>query len=148
MRVKKRKKATRFRGTHTHGRGFKKKARGSGHRGGVGMSGTGKRADQKKTLVLNLYGNDYFGKQKALRKGVIPIRLEAINLSQVIQQIEHLEKKGLAKEVKGVYEITLKGYKILGDGEVTKKLKIIASAASASASEKVKKAGGEIVLAE
>ncbi|MBU0467250.1 MAG: hypothetical protein KKF39_06330 [Nanoarchaeota archaeon] len=46
--IKKRKKVSRARGTHTHGRGFKKKARGSGHRGGVGKEGTGKRADHKK----------------------------------------------------------------------------------------------------
>ena len=48
LRVKRRRKSRRFRGSHTHGRGFKKKARGSGHRGGVGMAGTGKRGDQRK----------------------------------------------------------------------------------------------------
>ena len=41
--------------------------------------------------------------------------------------------------------ISLKGYKILGDGDVNKKLVIQASAASKSAIEKVKKSGGEII---
>ena len=131
MKVKKRKKASRFRGTHTHGRGGKKKARGSGHRGGVGMSGTGKRADQRKTYVLNLYGNDYFGKDKTLRRKP-SVKLKEINL----KDLEKFKEK----------EINLKGYKILGEGEVKEKLKITASAASSSAIEKIKKAGGEIIF--
>jgi large subunit ribosomal protein L15 len=62
MKIKKRKKSTRMhgRGMGTHGGGARKKRKGSGHRGGIGMAGTGKRADQKKTLILKLYGNNYF----------------------------------------------------------------------------------------
>ena len=37
MKIKKKKKAVRMRGTATHGWGFRKKHKGSGHRGGVGM---------------------------------------------------------------------------------------------------------------
>lgn len=144
---KKRKKATRFRGSHTHGRGFKKKARGSGHQGGVGLAGTGKRGDAKKTLVLNLYGNDYFGKSKALRKKPI-VRLEVINLATIAETIQTLIKKNHAKETgKNEFTLDLKKYKILGDGELNgMKLKITAAAASKSAIDKVKKAGGDIVL--
>lgn len=133
MRIKKRKRTTRWRGTHTHGRGFKKKARGSGHRGGVGMAGTGKRGDQKKTLVLNMYGNDYFGKSKAWRKKIIP-KLKSINLFQI---------NDLAR---GKKEIELNGYKVLSDGELKEKIIIRASAASKSAMEKIKKHGSEIIL--
>ncbi len=134
MKIKKRKKVSRMRGSHTHGRGFKKKARGSGHRGGVGMAGTGKRGDQKKTLVLNLYGNDYFGKDRALRRKVYP-KLKSINLREIQQNLK-----------KGESQVDLKGFKILGEGEISAALKIKASAASKSASEKVKKSGGEIIL--
>lgn len=133
MRVKKRKKSSRFRGTHTHGRGFKKKARGSGHRGGVGMAGSGKRGDQKKTLVLKLYGHDYFGKSKTLRKKKV-IKLKAMNVGEI------------SEKYSGKNEVELKGYKILGDGEISSKIKITASAASKSAIDKVKKAGGDIVI--
>ena len=52
-----------MRGTSSHGWGSKKKHRGAGHRGGKGMAGSGKRADQKKPTILNLYGNDYYGKK-------------------------------------------------------------------------------------
>jgi large subunit ribosomal protein L15 len=133
MKVKKRRKSSRFRGSHTHGRGFKKKARGSGHRGGVGMAGSGKRGDQRKTLVLNLYGNDYFGKDKALRKKP-KIKYKSINLRDIVQR--HSSKE----------TIKLKGYKVLGEGEVNVKLTIVASAASQSAIDKVKKAGGDIII--
>lgn len=134
MRIKKRKKSSRMHGSHTHGRGGKKKARGSGHRGGVGLAGTGKRGDQKKTLVLNLYGGDYFGKDRALRRPQ-KIKLNSINVKDIQQKLRKDENS-----------INLKGYKILGEGEITAAIKITASAASKSAIDKVKKAGGEIII--
>lgn len=133
MKLKKRKKAGRLRGKHTQGRGGKKKARGSGHRGGVGMSGTGKRGDQRKTLVLNLYGNDYFGKSKTLRRKQ-KVKIKEINI------------RDLELKFKGNKDIDLKGYKILGDGELKEKYKITASKVSKVAMEKIKKAGGEVIL--
>ena len=57
------KKSKRQRGNTTYGHGARKKWMGSGHHGGVGMAGTGKRADHKKSLIIKLYGNNYFGKQ-------------------------------------------------------------------------------------
>ncbi len=145
MKIKKRKKSTRFRGTHTHGRGFKKKARGSGHRGGKGLAGTGKRGDQRKTLVLNLYGNDYFGKDKALRKKQFE-RIKVINIKDIVLKLPSFLKSGIAKETKDLIEVDLKEFKILADGEIDKKLKIKALAFSKSAAEKIKKAGGEIAI--
>jgi len=133
MKTKKRKKVSRQRGSHTHGRGFKKKARGSGHRGGVGMAGTGKRGDQKKSKIINLYGNDYFGKDKAIRKKPVK-KLKAINLREILDKFN---KKS---------EVNLKGYKILSLGEVKEKVIIKAAAASKSAIDKVKKAGGDIII--
>lgn len=145
MKLKKRKRSSRWRGSHTHGRGFKKKARGSGHKGGKGMAGTGKRADQKKTLVLNLYGNDYFGKDRALRRKPSS-KLKVINLHQISENLPSFIKAGKAKESKEGMQIGLTGYKILGEGEALKKLKITASAASKSVQEKIKKAGGEMII--
>jgi large subunit ribosomal protein L15 len=148
MSFKKRKKTTRFRGSHTHGRGFKKKARGSGHRGGVGMAGTGKRGDAKKTMVINLFGNDYFGKEKTWRRGKLVPKAPVINLSDIVERLDFLVKLGKAKETKGSYDLDLSDYKILGVLDEKIKLTIKAKAASASAIESVKKAGGEIVLAK
>lgn len=148
MRLHKRQKSKRFRGSKTHARGFKKKARGSGHQGGVGLAGTGKRGDQKKTMILNLFGNDYFGKDKALRRGHVRPKLKAINLQHINDNINSLVSKGIAKENKGVYEIKLKGYKILGEGNLEIKVHIKASSASESAIEKIKKSGSAIELEE
>ena len=50
MKIKKGKKSVKMRGKKmgSHGGGARKKRKGSGHRGGKGMSGSGKRSDQKK----------------------------------------------------------------------------------------------------
>ncbi len=141
MKTKKRRKSIRRHGKQTAFRGAKERTRGSGNRGGCGMAGTGKRADQKKSLVINLTGgNNYFGKDKTLRRGSVPAKLEVINLSKIENNLQSF------KAVNN--QIDLTGYKILGEGSFSQKIKIKASAASASAIEKVKKAGGEIVLRE
>ena len=147
-RTKKRSKASRYRGYHTHGRGFKKKARGSGHQGGKGMAGTGKRGDAKKTMILNLYGNDYFGRDKTLRRGRPQPKPIAINFQAIQNNLSSYIKQGIAKDNKGTYDINLKGYKILAQGDLSIKATITADAASKAAIEKAQKAGGKIVLAE
>lgn len=124
----------------SHGYGARKKHKKSGHKGGKGMAGSGKRADQKKTLVTKLYGNKYFGKQGITSKGTKRDQRDRINLRQIEQNITNYKDKN------GVYEINLKAYKILGTGDVKNKLKITAKEASQTAITKVKKAGGEIIL--
>jgi len=143
MRTHKKKKSTRMRGNAmgTHGWGARKKHKKSGHRGGKGMSGSGKRADQKKTLVQKLYGHKYFGKQGITSRGTKRDTRKRINLRDIEL---NLEKYG--KKVGDKWEINLNDYKILGTGEVKNKLIIKAKEASKSAIDKVKKAGGEILL--
>ena len=125
----------------THGRGARKKAKGTGHRGGKGMSGSGKRGDQKKTLITKLYGHNYFGKQGITSKGTKKDKTDKINVGEISQ---NLEKYG--GKIGDKWELDLKTYKILGTGEVKEKLIIHANSASKSAIEKVKKLGGEIIL--
>ncbi len=135
MKIKKRKKSTRMLGRRmgTHGGGARVNRKKSGSKGGVGMAGSGKRGDQKKTLILKKYGNKYFGK-----KGITSRKTE--------------KKKELTINIKGIQnrfpegKVDLEGYKVLGSGEVRGKFVIKARAASKSASEKIRKAGGEIVL--
>jgi len=149
MRLKKRRKSSRFAGSQTARRGHKARTRGTGNQGGKGWAGTGKRGDQKKTLVIKITGgNNYFGKSKTLRRGTVPVKPSAINLEQISKTISSLVAQGKAKESKGSYEIDLSNYKILGEGDITFKAQIKAKAASESAIEKVKKAGGEIILEE
>lgn len=143
MKLKKRRKSSRMHGRKmgTHGRGARKKGKGSGHRGGKGMSGSGKRADQKKTLINKLYGHNYFGKQGVTSRGTKRDIRQRINLNQISMDLEKYGKK----TGKG-YEIKLNKYKILGTGEIKEKLIITALEASKSAIEKIKKAGGEIIF--
>ncbi|MEK6842426.1 MAG: uL15 family ribosomal protein, partial [Nanoarchaeota archaeon] len=136
-------------GMGTHGRGSRKKAKKSGHHGGPGMSGSGKRADQKKTLVLKLYGHHYFGKQGVTSRGTKRDKRKRINLRTIETNLDNFVKKGIAKKTKEGFEINLHDFKILGSLEEYKlknKLVIKAKEASRSAIEKVKNAGGEIQL--
>ena len=82
VKTHKRKKASRYHGRNmgTCGSGSRKNKRKSGHKGGVGMAGTGKRADHKKTLITKLYGNKYFGKQGITSRGTERDTRKRINL--------------------------------------------------------------------
>jgi len=133
MRLKKRRKSSRMhgRGTGSHGWGFRKKHKKSGHRGGKGMAGTGKRADQRKTWVIR-YRFPYFGKQGFTSKSTEKRKNKVINL----REIQNKYKPG---------EINLSEYKILGDGEIKDKFIIKAKQASSSAIEKIEAAGGKVV---
>ncbi|HLC87419.1 MAG TPA: uL15m family ribosomal protein [Candidatus Nanoarchaeia archaeon] len=148
IKTKKRKKSGRMHGRKmgTHGTGARKKKKGSGHRGGIGMSGTGKRADQKKTLVLKLYGHGYFGKQGITSKRTAKDKRDRINLYSIETNIDSYLKNGIAKKTNRGIEINLKNYKILSEGGVKDKLIINALGASKLAIDKVKKAGGEIII--
>jgi large subunit ribosomal protein L15 len=143
MKLKKRKKNTRYRGSQTHRRGHRKRTKGSGNQGGKGMSGS---ENQKKSLVINLYGIGYFGGDKALRKGRTPSKLKAINLSDLIERFDSLVKQGVAKQTPKGFEFNLKGYKLLGSGPLGAKISVKASAASKQAIEQIKAAGGSIEL--
>ena len=143
VKTHKRTKSSRMQGHKrgTHGWGSRKSHRKSGHRGGKGLAGTGKRADHKKTLILNLYGNKYFGKQGVTSRGTAKDTRKRINLGTIEKNLQSFGKK-----VGDKWEINLLDYKILGTGEVKNKLVIKCLEASKSAVEKVKKAGGEISL--
>jgi len=143
MKTHKRKKASRHRGKNqgSCGHGARKAAKKSGHRGGAGMSGSGKRADHKKTLITKLYGNNYFGKQGITSKKTKRDTRKRINIEQIEANLSTYGKK----TAKG-FEVKLKKFKILGNGEIKNKLIITALEASKSAIEKVKKAGGEIIF--
>ena len=94
---KKRKKLSRYRGSHTHGGGSKKKRRGAGNRGGRGKAGSGKRGDAKKPSFWKI--KDYAGKHgfTSLRK----IKFEALNISDLNQRINRWAKEGKAKKDHG-----------------------------------------------
>ncbi|MBI4439094.1 uL15 family ribosomal protein [Candidatus Woesearchaeota archaeon] len=144
MTVNKRKKVSRQRASHTHGWGSMKKHRGSGHKGGAGMSGTGKRADSKKP---SFWKERYFGRRGFRVPGSDDVK--AINISDIEERLPALLGEGVAREENGVFYVDIgkKGYgKLLGSGRVARKMVITAGSASKGAVRSVKEAGGEVVL--
>jgi len=145
MSLNRRKKAIKFRGHHTHGYGSKKKHRGSGHQGGVGMAGTGKKADQKKTKVWK--DKKYFGRHGFRSKGAV--KISPVNLFYIETHLDLLVKNGVAKKEGDAYKIDIKDLKcnkLLGSGNVTKKYLITADYASAAAVAKVQEAKGTVTV--
>ena len=132
MTVNKRKKKSRLRGSHTHGWGSKKKHRGAGNRGGRGMAGSGKRSDQKKPSIINEYGNSYFGKRGFRRKNIIR-RISTINIKDLNNYKDSVNLKELGFD------------KLLGKGNINKKLVVTINSASKKAVEKIEKAGGKVI---
>lgn len=144
MTANKRKKNDRQRGSKTHGWGAKKKHRGKGHQGGAGMAGTGKRSDAKKPSI---WKERYFGKFGFTSK-TPKVKINAVNIRYIEQHMEKFVSEGLAKKEQDTYSIELKQIgcnKLLGDGQASLKLRIIAPYASKAAVEKIKGAGGEVI---
>ncbi len=137
MTARRFKKVKKYRGSKTHGCGSMKKRRGAGNRGGRGNAGSGKRGDANKQTFLK---KKYFGKRGFKKKG-IKMQEKVIKLSEV--EIMATEAKN------GTLDLAGKGFtKLLGNGSITKKLKIKIPAASKSAIEKVKAAGGSVETSE
>ena len=142
MVVKRRKKSSRQ--CKTHGWGANKH-RNSGMRGGYGNAGTGKKSHNKKPSI---WAEDYFGKHGFVtqRPGE---RVRAINLRDVEDKLPNWLEEKHAKQEAGMIVLDLEklGYtKLLSTGKLTKKIKITVGKAAAGAEEKIKTAGGELVV--
>lgn len=143
--MNKRSKNSRQRASHTHGWGAKKKHRGKGNKGGAGMAGTGKRADQKKP---NIWKNKkYFGKHgfkvHAVTQG------PSISVRSLQAELPRLITREKASEAKGAYTVDLSalGYaKLIATGSVTVPINVTAQKATARAVEKIEAAGGKVTL--
>lgn len=125
MPQKNRKIRTKFRGTRNCGRGKK----GSRKRdGGRGMAGSHK---HKLTWVLK-YDPDHFGANSMTSKP----KLKTVN-------VDYLNELAVTKSKDEIDVISLGFQKVLGRGKVTKAIIVKAKAFTASAKEKIEKAGGQ-----
>mgnify|MGYP001613393106 CR=1 FL=1 len=135
--ITKRKKKSRQRGSKTHGWGAMKKHRGAGNRGGRGMAGSGKRADQMKTFIIKKYGlQNYFGKHGFKRPQHSQEKYQTINVGDL-----NFEKEEINLQEKGYN-------KLLGKGKPNKKYHIKVKYCSQKAKEKIERIGGEVSLIE
>jgi len=123
----KRTKASRARGTKTHGWGHKKKHRGSGSRGGKGNAGSGKRADSKKPSTWKTHKPGRYGFKTHTTKAIKTITLRDIDKTFAEGKVDLM-----------MYD------KVLATGDVTKKFNILVPNFTKKAEEKVKAKGGSI----
>lgn len=169
MLKNKKSKSVRQRGQSSHGWGHKKKHRGSGHRGGFGLAGTGARGDSQKAGMLSgskkflqkyaatrgvkvedvkkmLSTKAYFGK-----KGFSAVNKKAVttlSLSYLEHNFDMLVEAGIIVEENKefVFNATNVGYdKILGRGNFTRKVTIVCEDISESAKQRVEEVGGKVV---
>lgn len=145
--ITQRKKNTRQRGSVSHGWGSRKKHRGAGHRGGRGMSGSGKRGDQKKESILGI--KNYFGKHGFTTKR--RTFTTTTNIRFLEDKISSLVKEGKAKIEDGVVAIDLADIgvdKLLSKGNPDRKYMITCKAATPNAISAIEKAGGKVIIKE
>ncbi len=148
MVVHKREKSSRMRGAKTtHGFGAKKKHRGSGNRGGFGMAGSGKRADQKKPTILKLFGPSYYGKHGFKMPLEVQVQVRIINIQDLQEKLDFFVKEKLVTKEGDSFVVDLKkiGYdKLVGKGVVRFKLKISAPSISNIVKAKIEEKGGAV----
>ena len=165
MLTKQRKKSQSQRGTNSHGWGHKKKHRGSGHRGGFGLAGTGARGDVKKSALLTdskslkmiigaqrgvkvskiKLGKSYFGKRGFT--SIYKKSQKTMSLSYIETQYDSLVKNEAIVEDKKelVFDATAYGIdKILGTTKLSRKLVVIVEEISKSAKTRIEEAGGRV----
>ena len=134
-------KISRMRGSKTHGFGSKKKHRGKGSRGGVGLANIfkHKRVWTKKKRPDLLLRNIGF---KSLQQRGIARSVKAINIGDLARV---LKGEDLKKEI----NLGDHGYdKLLGSGEIKSALKLRVDSFTERAEEKILKAGGQIIKNE
>lgn len=148
MVVNKKPKAKNYRGSKTHGCGSMKKRRGAGNRGGRGMAGSGKKGDAK---VSKTWGQKYFGKSGFKDNKNSTSSHGPISIFRLEMNLEKFEKQGLCKKEKDVYNVDLlntKFNKLVATGKINCKINVKIASATKTAVEKIKNAGGEVILKE
>jgi large subunit ribosomal protein L15 len=88
------------------------------------------------------------------KKGFVPVSThpgQAINIGELNLSLEKFLEQGQAKQVENRVELDLGqlGYtKLLGDGKISRPIRVTVDKCSEKAAEKIGQAGGEVVLPE
>jgi len=143
--VRRKKKSRYMRGIRTHGYGNVGQHRKSGSRGGKGAAGMHK---HKWSWVLK-YFPDWYGKRGFTYPPEMKVEYKEINVGELRELIEFLRQQGKLEKDGDTYVIDLQtlGYnKLLGRGSIDVKVKVKVYDATKSAIEKIRKAGGEVIV--
>ncbi len=133
-------KTRKYRGSRTHGWGRVGQHRGAGCRGH-------RKVGRHKHLwsYVTAHEPSYFGKHGFTSPQSIGLKENVINIST----LDELSEKISIEEEKGklYVDLTNLGFtKLLGSGKLTKKLTVNVPSCSKSAAEKIKRAGGEVLI--
>jgi large subunit ribosomal protein L15 len=133
-------KTRKYRGSRTHGWGRVGQHRGAGCRGH-------RKVGRHKHLwsYVTAHEPNYFGKHGFTSPQSIGLKENVINIST----LDELSEKISIEEEKGklYVDLTNLGFtKLLGSGKLTKKLTVNVPSCSKSAAEKIKRAGGEVLI--
>ena len=130
-----------------------KKRVGRGHGSGIGKTsgrghkGAGQRSGNKRRAWFE--GGQMPLARRLPRRGFTNIFKEVIQIVN-ISDLNRIEKNSeidpVVLQENGMIRSSLKPVKILGDGDIDKKLNVTASAFSASAKNKIEKAGGKVTI--
>ena len=115
------------------------KTSGKGHKGAKARSGGGKRPGfegGQLTLIRRLPKRGFTNNFRTEYVAINVDRLEVFEDGQVVTPVELIEM-GIIKKIED-------GVKIMGNGELTKKLTVQAMKFTASAKEKIEAAGGKV----
>ena len=133
-------KTRKYRGSRTHGWGRIGQHRGAGCRGH-------RKVGRHKHLCsyVTAHEPNYFGKHGFSSPQSIRLKENLINIS-TLDEIS--EKISVEKEKGKLYvDLTNLGFtKLLGTGKLTKKLTVNVPSCSKSAADKIKRAGGEVLI--
>ena len=131
----------------------KRKRVGRGHGSGLGKTsgrghkGAGQRSGNKKRAWFE--GGQMPLARRLPRRGFTNIfkeKIQVVNIDDLNNLKNNSDVDPLFLEDSGLIRSSLKPIKILGKGELNKKLTVSASAFSESAKAKIREAGGEIII--
>lgn len=147
MSTRNSRKSRKKRGSRTHGGGSARKSRKSGHKGGKGQAGSHKH-HWRKTIAGD---PRYFGKHGFKRPPQLQEEVKTINVGELDEKAEEFLEGGLAE--KNGDEILIDGSivgfdKVLGSGQVTHSLRVVANEFSEKAEEKLVESGGSAETGE
>ena len=145
MVVRRKRKSRYMRGSRTHGYGSIGQHRKSGSRGGKGAAGLHK---HKWSWIVK-YFPDWFGKHGFTRPVTLRAEVRSINVGELDEIIGELKLRGELKSEGDTYVIDLSALginKLLGRGHVKEKIKVVVYAATEKAINKIREAGGEVVV--
>ena len=114
------------------------KTSGKGHKGAKARSGGGKRPGfegGQMPLVRRLPKRGFYNKFRTEYVAINVSRLDIFEDGATVTPVELIES-GIIKNIED-------GVKIMGNGEITKKLTVVANKFTASAKEKIDEAGGK-----